>query len=413
MRIALGFVAMLLATTAEAETTIIYQAWGSPKEGEVWNQIARAFEAANPDIKIDVQLSDWDSYWEKLRVTVAGVTPPDVFAMSPPLYPDWQSRGVLLNLQPWIDADPAMLDGVYPVTLEAYKTPQGYFGLPRDFQTIVLYYNKAMFDAGGLAYPTDVWTWDDLRTAAKALTTDRDGDGKVDQWGFTADAYGPEALIAPVVRCYGGDLVDVAAGKTLLGSPEALAGLAVIDGLYADGSMPNDQQVESLGWDPFLAGGAAMTLSGHWSVPDYSALPFAWDIVAIPKGPMGRVTTTNSAGFVVSRDSKAPDAAVAFVKFATGVEGQRLAASTGLAVPIREAVAQSDVYLKQASAPINHALFIDALAYARPLPVFRGYEEWGAALGDGLSMVWTDQLALEEGVAEVVAGGDAALERAN
>ena len=404
---------LLLTSTAHAETTIIYQAWGSPKEGEVWNQIARAYEAQNPDIKVDVQLSDWDSYWEKLRVLIAGGTPPDVFAMSPPLYLDWQSRNVLLNLQPWIDADPAMLDGVYPVTLQAYQTPEGYFGLPRDFQTIVLYYNKAMFDAAGVAYPTDIWTWDDLRAAAKLLTTDRDGDGKIDQWGFTADAYGPEALIAPMVRSYGGDLVDVAAGKTLLGSDEAKAALAMIDGLYADGSMPNDQQVESLGWDPFLAGGAAMTLSGHWSVPDYAALAFPWDIVAIPLGPKGRVTTTNSAGFVVSKDTKAPDAAVGFVKFATGIEGQTLAATIGLAVPIREAVAQSDAYLKQTSAPINHALFIDALAYAVPLPVFRGYEEWGAALGDSLSMVWTDQMTLDEGIAEAVAGGDAALETNN
>ena len=149
---------LLFAGAVQAETTIIYQAWGSPKEGEVWNQIARAFEAQNPDIKVDVQLSDWDSYWEKLRVLIAGGTPPDVFAMSPPLYPDWQSRDVLLNLQPWIDADPAMLEGVYPVTLTAYQTPDGYFGLPRDFQTIVLYYNKAMFDAAGMAYPTDAWT---------------------------------------------------------------------------------------------------------------------------------------------------------------------------------------------------------------------------------------------------------------
>jgi multiple sugar transport system substrate-binding protein len=403
---------LILAQPLMAETTIIYQAWGSPREGEVWNQIARAFEAANPDIKIDVQLSDWDSYWEKLRVTVAGGTPPDVFAMSPPLYLDWQSRDVLLNLQPWIDNDPAMLEGVYPVTLQAYQTPEGYFGLPRDFQTIVLYYNKAMFEAAGLAYPTDEWTWDDLRSAAKALTLDSDGDGRADQWGFTADTYGPEALIAPLVRSHGGELVDVAAGKTLLDSEGAGAGLAVIGGLYADGSMPNEQQVESLGWDPFLAGAAAMTLSGHWSVPDYSALPFAWDIAPIPKGPQGRVTTTNSAGFVVSKDTRSPDAAVAFVKFATGVEGQTLAATIGLAVPIREAVARSDAYLGQKSAPINHALFIEALDYAKPLPVFRGYEEWGTALGDSLAMVWTGQMTLQDAIAEAVAGGDAALENA-
>ena len=63
-----------------------------------------------------------------------------------------------------------MLKGVYPQTLEAYKTPDGYYGLPRDFQTIVLFYNKDMFDAAGVAYPTADWTYDDLRNAAKKLT---------------------------------------------------------------------------------------------------------------------------------------------------------------------------------------------------------------------------------------------------
>jgi multiple sugar transport system substrate-binding protein len=404
---------LLLATTADAET-ITYQAWGTPAEGAVWNEIARAFEAANPDITVDIQLADWDSYWEKLRVQVAGGTPPDVFAMSPPLYPDWQSRGVLLNMQPYLDADPTALDGVYPATLTAYQTPEGYFGLPRDFQTIVLYYNKDMFDAAGVAYPTADWTWEDLRAAALMLTVDKDADGRTDQWGFSADGYGPEAMIAPMVRAYGGDLVDVAAHKTLLGSAEAAQAFALMHDMFAvDHSMPNEQEVASFGWDPFLAGVTAMTLSGHWSIPDYSASALHWDIAPIPQGPKGRVTTVNSAGFVISKDTKSPDAAFAFVKFATSVEGQTLAAKIGLAVPIRETVATSPAYLDQSSAPINHALFVDALAYAQPLPVFRGYEEWSTALGDNLNLIWTDQMTPEDGIAEAVAAGDDALSKSN
>jgi multiple sugar transport system substrate-binding protein len=405
---------LLLATTAQAETTIVYQAWGSPAEGAVWNEIARAFEATNPDVTVDIQLADWDSYWEKLRVQIAGGTPPDVFAMSPPLYPDWQSRGVLLNMQPYLDADPTALDGVYPVTLTAYQTPDGYFGLPRDFQTIVLYYNKDMFDAASLPYPTADWTWDDLRAAAKVLTIDNDGDGRTDQWGFTADGYGPEAMIAPMVRSYGGDLVDVAAKKTLLGSAEAAQAFALMHDMFAtDHSMPNEQEVASFGWDPFLAGVAAMTLSGHWSIPDYSASALHWDIAPIPQGPKGRVTTVTSAGFVIAKDTKSPDAAFAFVKFATSVEGQTLAAKIGLAVPIRAAVATSPAYLDQTSAPINHALFVDALTYAQPLPVFRGYEEWSTALGDSLNLIWTDQMTPEDGIAEAVATGDDAIAKSN
>src|SRR6476661_5075153 len=117
-----------VSSAATAQTQITFSLWGSPQEGEVWKQIATAFEAEHPDIAVNIEVADWDGYWEKLRVQVSGGTPPDVFAMDAPLYPDWQSRGVLLNLQPYLDAEPEVLDGIYPITLEAYKTDEGLFG---------------------------------------------------------------------------------------------------------------------------------------------------------------------------------------------------------------------------------------------------------------------------------------------
>jgi len=156
---------------------IKYMMWGSPEELAVWQTIVDEFQVAHPEIHVTVDVSDWDSYWDKLQTLFAGGTPPDVFAMDAPLFPDWQSRGVLLNMQPYIDAAPGFLDGIYPVTLQVYQRDDGYYGLPRDFQTIVLYYNKDMFDAAGMKYPDDTWTMDDLKAAAKALTLDSNGDG--------------------------------------------------------------------------------------------------------------------------------------------------------------------------------------------------------------------------------------------
>jgi multiple sugar transport system substrate-binding protein len=141
-----------------AKTEVSYMGWGDPAELEVWNKIIADFEAANPDITVKVEVSDWDSYWTKLKTLLAANTPPDIFAIDAPYYLDYKTKGVLLNLQPYIDANSGMLDGLYPQTLQAYQTADGYFGLPRDFQTIVLFYNKTMFDAAGVAYPTDKWT---------------------------------------------------------------------------------------------------------------------------------------------------------------------------------------------------------------------------------------------------------------
>jgi multiple sugar transport system substrate-binding protein len=409
---ALAAVMLLGAGAARAETEITYQLWGSPQEGEVWQKVAAAFEAQHPDIKVKVEVNDWDSYWEKIRVLMAGGTPPDVFAMDAPLYPDWQSRGVLLNLQPYIDAEPGLLDDVYPITLEAYKTKDGYFGLPRDFQTIVLYYNKDMFDAAGVAYPNDSWTYDDFRKAAKALTKDTNGDGTIDQWGFWAEVVDPEPYWGPVVWSYGGDIVDIAKGKTLIGSDPAMQAWHFINDMWlGDKSMPTTEQLQQYGTDGFQAGIAAMGVSGHWSVPDYAPAKFKWAVAPLPKGPAGRVTSVNSAGFVIAKASKHPKEAWEFVKFAFGPVGQAELAKIGLAVPVRKSVAESPAYLQQTSAPIDHKLFIDALAYAHLKPTFRGYEEWSAAVGDALNGAWTGASSVDDAIQEAVQNGDDVLKK--
>jgi multiple sugar transport system substrate-binding protein len=410
-RTLIAFTASLLlsVSSAVAATTIKYQLWGSPEEGEVWKKVAKAFEAAHPGIAVEIEVNDWDGYWEKLRTLMAGGTPPDVFAMDAPLYPDWQSRGVLLNLQPYLDADPKALQGIYPQTLEAYKTKDGYFGLPRDFQTIVLYYNKDMFDAAGIAYPSDAWTYDDFRAAAKKLTIDKDGDGKADQWGFWAEAIDPEPYWGAVIWAHGGDIVDLGNRKTLIASPEATAGFKFIGDMWlGDKSMPTTQQLAQFGYDGFLSGIAAMGVSGHWSVPDYSKVTFKWDVAPMPKGPAGRATGVNSAGFVIAKDTKSPKEAWEFVKFATSDAGQSELAKIGLAIPIRESVAKSPAYLDQ-PIKINHQMFVDALAYAHVKPSFKGYEEWSAAVGDVLNTIWEDKTSVEDGLAEAAAAGDDAL----
>jgi multiple sugar transport system substrate-binding protein len=125
--------------SAAQPVQITFMMWGAPEEQQVWQAVVDDFHAANPNISVNVEVSDWDSYWAKLNTLTAGGTPPDVFAMDAPYYLDWQSRGALLNLQPYIDQTAGFLDNFYPQTLKAYQLPDGYYGLPRDFQTIVLF----------------------------------------------------------------------------------------------------------------------------------------------------------------------------------------------------------------------------------------------------------------------------------
>ncbi len=391
---------------AQEPAEISFMMWGAPEELKVWQQIVDDFQAKNPNIKVNVDVSDWDSYWTKLKTLYAGGTPPDVFAMDAPLYPDWVSRGALLNLQQYIEATPGLLDGLYPNTLEVYQTPEGYFGLPRDFQTIVLFYNKDMFDAAKLPYPTDKWTLDDLRKTAKALTKEVDGKK---QWGFTTDLWDMELFWSENIWAHGGDILNADHTQTLIGEPKARDAWHLLsDMVTVDKSVPNSDEAQEYGGDAFLGGAAAMDTMGHWAVNDRLAAGLNMGVAPIPAGPAGRATSVNSAGFVAAKDGKHPAAAWEFIKYALSEEAQTKLAELGFAIPVLKSVAESPAFLNP-KAPLDQKVFLDALSYAHTKPAFKGYDEWATVVGDGLVPVWTGEKPIDDALDEIVPGADEVL----
>ena len=393
-----------------APVELTFMMWGAPEELAVWNKIVEEFQTQSPNIKVNVEVSDWTAYWEKLKTMLAAGTPPDLFAMDAPYYLDYQTRGVLKNLQPYLDQNPDLLTGVYPQTLEAYQTAEGYFGLPRDFQTIVLFYNKDMFDKAGVAYPTADWTYDDLRKASKDLTLDTNGDGVTEQYGFTADLWDMELAWSSAIWAYGGDIFSADRTRTLIGEPAARQAWQVFhDMMFQDKSMPDVNTAAQYGLDLYQAGIAAMTPIGHWAVPGYNTVAFKWDVAPMPKGPAGQATSVNSAGFVVAEGSKHPDEAFEFIKFVLSPGGQTRLTELGFAIPVLQSVAESPVFLQQAGYSIDQKVFLDSLAFAHMKPVFKGYDEWAAAVGDGMIPIWTGEVELNPTLDEVVQAADEVL----
>ena len=398
----------LSASSAFAGTDLTYMMWGDPPEIAVWEQLVATYQETHPDVNISVEVADWDSYWEKLRVQTVGGDAPDIFAMDAPIYPDWQSRGTLLNLQPYLDADPSITGGLFEGPLSSYAIDGAYYGLPRDFQTIVMFYNKSMFDAAGISYPDENWTIDDLHKAAIDLTLDTDGDGKTDQWGIGTELWDMEPFWGPMVFNHGGEVISADFTHTLMTEGGARAAFAATNAMVDSGAIMSDEDLESYGYDGFLAGVAALTFSGHWVIPGYNDLEFDWAVSEFPSGPEGRATLVNSAGIVVSSQTEHPDEAAEFVAYVVSEEGQSILASLGFAIPVNKAAASGPAYLEQTSRG-DHQLFLDALAYAHTKPSFRGYEEWSELVGEGLSMIWVDEMTVEEALDEVAATADDAL----
>jgi len=363
------------------EVTISYSIWGDPAELRSQQAIVDAFHSANPKITVDVTVSDWDAYWDKLQTGLAGGAAPDVFAMDGPLFPDYQSRDVLLDLAPYVERDAFDLTQLVDQGVAVFTTSDGgQYGLPRDLNTIILYYNRSMFDAAGLAYPDESWDWAKLVEAGTALTKDDNGDGTVDQWGFYTETTDMENYWSSLVWQNGGDIISADRTTTLLGTPEAAGGIQFLQDLIWKDKIMADPALFAETGDAFEQGKAAMEANGSWLVPTHTAaaedLGFEFGLAPLPKGPAGRYTSVNPTGAVVYKGSKAPDAAWEFVKY--------------LASP----AAQEQLMLLQASLPVSKEVLAgpyatsfegadvlaDSLSYANLKPSFRGYNEFTTIL---------------------------------
>jgi ABC-type sugar transport system, periplasmic component len=365
------------ASSSATATTIEYSIWGDPAELASQQAIVDAFHVANPDVTVKVTVSDWDSYWTKLETGLAGGAAPDVFAMDGPLFPDYQSRDVLLDLKPYIDKEKYDLTQLAEQGVADFTTADGgQYGLPRDLNVIVLYYNKAMFDAAKLPYPDDTWDWAKLVEVGKKLTIDSNGDGSPEQWGLYTETSDMENYWSELVWQNGGDVMAPDGKTTVVDSPQAAGGLQFLQDLIYKDKILADPSVFVDTGDAFEQGLAAMEVNGSWLVPTHTAAKIDFGIAPIPSGPAGRFTSVNPTGAVVYKKSKSPDAAWRFVKYLASVEAQTKLMELKAALPVNKEVLNGAYATSYDGAKV----FADSLAYARLKPSFPGYTEFNTML---------------------------------
>ena len=170
---AIGFTCGLLIFTsiAQAKTTVTWGMWGSPSEIKPHQKVADAFMSSHPNIEVVLWGQPWGDYFTKLKTLWAagdkdGI--PDVLFLSPVV--TYAGQGVLEPLDPFIKASGYDTSDYWPSLLQFGKLKGTIYGLPRDIGLEVLYYNKDIFDEAGVDYPTNFWTWDDLKLASSKLS---------------------------------------------------------------------------------------------------------------------------------------------------------------------------------------------------------------------------------------------------
>ena len=199
--LALTLVAGLAGTAAAEDIEIHYAFWHGALE-EFYNSCKADFEAAHPGVKIILEPTSWDEYWTKLEAAATGGSIADVFHMNGVNIKKYADGGVLMPLDEQIAKSDVDLANYPPAMNEMYNFRGVQYGIPMDYDTVGLWYNKTLFDQAGIAYPTSEWTWDDMIAAAKAINALGD-----DIYGIAAN-YEEQQGFYNTVYAYGGWFVD-------------------------------------------------------------------------------------------------------------------------------------------------------------------------------------------------------------
>jgi multiple sugar transport system substrate-binding protein len=363
----------------QAATAVTFMVFGDPAERQAYRELVDAFHQAQPEMRVSLtHIPSPREYRTRLATEYAAGSPPDVSLMNYRRYASFAAAGLLAPVGPYLEqSDVIQPDDFYEVTLEAFTWQGQLMCLPQNISSLVVYYNRDLFDAAGVAYPPDKWHWDDFLATAVALTQDKDGDGRIDQYGLGVE---PSLFrLAPFVWQNNAPIVDDNdfPRRLTLTRPPSLAALQwFIDLRLVHGVVPD--RVEEASQDSesrFMTGSIAMYLNSRRGTPTYREITaFTWDVAPLPNGQTS-AGILHSDAFCLANTAADKEAAWRFIEFANSPAGQTILARSGRTVPSLRAVAEADVFLEPGLAPARSRVFIDTIPTLRRVPVISAWEE--------------------------------------
>ncbi|WP_082865701.1 ABC transporter substrate-binding protein [Paenibacillus crassostreae] len=403
------------ANTGE-EVNIKFAGWGDPSEKKVFNQLIADFETKYPTIKVEYLHMPAD-YVGKMNTMLAGGTAPDVLYVPDGDFGRWVSAGLLLSIDSYVEASDIDTADMWDSALTRYsfdgvKTGAGeLYALPKDIGPIVLYYNKVLFDAANVPYPSaeNPMTFDELLETAQKLTIDENGDGKPEQYGM-----GP-AWWEGWIWGNGGDIISEDRTEFLMHEKAAVDAMQFAADLRNKYKVtPDSRALQAMNdGQMFETGKLAMMEQGRWMVPTYRNLDFDWDVA--PKPTNGKWDGhSGSVGLGIYSKTKNADAAYKLVEYLGGPEGQRLQSEMGFAIPSFKSMANTDVFLQPGQKPEHAEVFIKAAEAQKAGPwTYLPNAKWWDTLNQNLAQLWDGRKTAEQLFIELKPEIDKAIKEGN
>ncbi len=370
---------LMACATAPEQQTVSFMIFGDPAERRAYLQLVEAFHANHANIRVEVtHIPSASDYRTRLTTDFAAATPPDVTLMNYRRYAAFAANNLLEPVGPYLqESDLIQPEDFFPASIASFTWQGEIMCLPQNISSLVVYYNQDLFDAAGLPYPPDRWSWDDFVRTAKALTQDSDGDGRTDQYGLGIE---PSLYrLSPFVWQNDAPLVDDLANPshlTLTRFPSLQAVQWFVDLRQVHGVVPDRVEEAALNSESrFLAGTTAMYLNSRRGVPTYREIEaFTWDVAPLPQGKV-EAGILHSDGYCLSAATQNKGAAWTFIEFANSPSGQALIAQSGRTVPSLVAVANSEAFLDPGKLPARSQVWLDTAVTLRAVPVISTWEE--------------------------------------
>lgn len=343
----------LKSAAAQDAATVRYMLWDA-NQLPAYEACAQKFTEANPHITIQIEQLGWDDYWTAVQTGMISGTAPDVFTNHLAKFPEFAERGQLVDIQPMVEE--AGLDlSIYQGELtELWQRDGVRYGLPKDWDTISLVYNKEMLDAAGVDVaelneltwnPEDGGTFTEMLARLTmdangnyATSDDFDPDNVV-QYGLTmtlGDAYGQSSW-SIFTNSTGWDFIDAPwtppfhfDDERFITSFQQLADQQNV----ARTMVPEEETVGTNVEQLFSAGVSALLFQGSWMITWLDDnLTFEWGFARLPIGPEGRKCMINGLADSIWTGSEVQEAAWEWVKYLASAEAQELVGEFGAVFP--------------------------------------------------------------------------------
>jgi multiple sugar transport system substrate-binding protein len=342
----------------EPNAVLRFQAAGNPTEQQIYIDGAKRFEEACPGVKVTFEpLND---YQTQIKAAFSAGTAPDVFLLDGELMGAFAPNNLLLPLDEAMAAAGVSGDNYFGPTFSLYQQDGKTYGLPKDFNPLVVFVNSAQASEAGVD-PATIKTWDDLKAAATAMTKG-EGPGKTYGMCLNSDILRAGAFVFQTGNAF------IADNKAVFNDENGVKAIEFWKSFKDDGTGALYGDLGK-GWcgEAFASGTTAMAIEGGWIVPFLAdpangANEMQYTAIPLPTPAGGEQASwifTNA--LAANNASQFPKAAAAAVLFLAGEENQKALIPSGLAQPTWKSLASDQYYSDN---PVAKTL-VEAGSYGR------------------------------------------------